>query len=250
MKMLSLFSGIGGIDLAAQWAGIETVAFCEIEPFCQKVLKKHWPNVPIFEDVKKLGKEALEDAGIGRVDIVAGGYPCQPYSLAGERKGHEDDRALWPEMFRIISEVRPDWVVGENVAGHVSLGLDNTLSDLESVGYSCQAFVIPARAVGAVHSRERLFIVANACFQPMPQKNKKTSAFGTFGKARGRIASSRGTLLSRVDREIFRPGVVGKDDGVYGRVDRCRALGNAVVPQQIYPIFAAIAEIERCKDAI
>ena len=250
MKMLSLFSGIGGIDLAAKWAGIETVAFCEIEPFCQKVLKKHWPNVPIFEDVKKLGKEALEDARIGRVDIVAGGYPCQPYSLAGERKGHEDDRALWPEMFRIISEVRPDWVIGENVAGHVSLGLDNTLSDLEGIGYSCQTFIIPARAVGAVHSRERIFIVANSSVQPMPQKNKEIGSFGTIGKAWGCITSSRGTLLSRVDREIFRPGVVGRDDGVSNRVDRCRALGNAVVPQQIYPIFAAIAEIERCKDAI
>ena len=247
MKMLSLFSGIGGIDLAAQWAGIETVAFCEIETFCQKVLKKHWPSVPIFEDVKKLGKEALEDAGIGRVDIVAGGYPCQPYSLAGERKGHEDDRALWPEMFRIISEVRPDWVVGENVAGHVSLGLDNVLSDLESVGYSTQAFIIPACSVGGYHRRDRVFTVAHTDSKRMEgstekqvlwERNIQVKQTGkSFQKAEGRF----NTFESRLCRSLY---------GIPNGVDRLKSLGNAVVPQQIYPIFAAIAEIEGCKDAI
>ncbi|MDD3156999.1 DNA cytosine methyltransferase [Anaeromusa sp.] len=247
MKMLSLFSGIGGIDLAAQWAGIETVAFCEIEPFCQKVLKKHWPNVPIFEDVKKLGREALEDAGIGRVDIVAGGYPCQPYSLTGERKGHEDDRALWPEMFRIISEVRPDWVIGENVAGHVSLGLDNVLSDLESVGYSTQAFIVPACSVGGYHRRDRVFTVANIDSKRVERSIKKQIfrephiPFRQIGKSFQEAERRFDSFESRLCRSLY---------GLPNGVDRIKALGNAVVPQQIYPIFAAIAEIERCKDAI
>lgn len=161
--MLDLFSGIGGISLAAEWAGIETVAFCEIESFCQKVLRKHWPDVPIFEDVKKLNKQALTDAGVignGRtIDIVAGGYPCQPFSHAGKRLGEEDDRHLWPEVFRIVRELRPTWVIGENVAGHVTLGLDDVLTDLESEGYQTRAFVLPAAAVGAPHRRDRVFVV-------------------------------------------------------------------------------------------
>ena len=165
MRILSLFSGIGGIDLAAQWAGMETVAFCEIEPYCQKVLAKHWPGVPIFPDVKQLTRQALEEAGVlsgGPIEIVAGGYPCQPFSLAGNRQGEDDDRHLWPEVKRILSEVQPSWFVGENVVGHVTLGLDQVLSDLEGEGFSSQPFIIPSCAVGAVHKRERIFIVANS----------------------------------------------------------------------------------------
>ncbi len=164
MKSIELFAGIGGISLAAEWAGIETVAFCEREPFCQKVLKKHWPNVPIFEDVRTLNKQTLQDRGIdvGTVDVISGGFPCQPYSIAGKRKGTEDDRDLWPEMFRIIEEIKPCWVVGENVANFARMELDRTLSDLESIGYETQAFIIPACAVGAIHRRDRTFIVANA----------------------------------------------------------------------------------------
>jgi len=162
--MLDLFSGIGGMSLAADWAGIETVAFCEIESYCQKVLRKHWPHIPIYDDVRQLTRERLEKDGViddeQTIDIVAGGYPCQPFSVAGKRRGKEDDRNLWPEMFRLVRELRPTWVVGENVAGHVSLGLDDALSDLESEGYKTRAFVIPACAVGAPHRRDRVFIVA------------------------------------------------------------------------------------------
>ena len=156
LRHLDLFSGIGGFSLGLErTGGFETVAFCEIEPFCQKVLKKHWPDVPIYDDVRTLDAD-----GLGNVDIITGGYPCQPFSLAGKRDGEEDDRHLWPEMFRIIQAFRPAWVIGENVAGHISMGLDQVLFDLESADYACQAFVIPACAVDAPHRRDRVWIIA------------------------------------------------------------------------------------------
>ncbi|MEV2911137.1 DNA cytosine methyltransferase [Paenibacillus larvae] len=163
MRKLSLFSGIGGIDLAAKWAGIETVAFCEKELFPRKVLKKHWPKTPIYDDVCTLTREVLEQDGIigtGRtIDLISAGYPCQPFSNAGRRKGKEDDRHLWPEVARLLQEIRPSWFIGENVAGHITLGLDDVLSDLESIGYDTQAIVIPACAVGAPHRRDRVFVL-------------------------------------------------------------------------------------------
>ncbi|WP_188433549.1 DNA cytosine methyltransferase [Kroppenstedtia guangzhouensis] len=166
MRALDLFSGIGGIALAAHWAGIETAAFCEIEPYCQQVLSRHWPGVPIYTDVHGITRECLEEDGVmdddRTIDIVLGGYPCQPFSSAGKRKGETDDRHLWPEMFRIIQETRPNWVVGENVAGHITLGIDSVLADLEGEGYTCRAFLLPAASVGAPHKRERVFIVAHS----------------------------------------------------------------------------------------
>lgn len=163
MNKLSLFSGIGGIDLAAEWAGMKTVAFCEREPFPQKVLRKHWPDVPIYDDVCELTAERLKEDGIigaGRtIDIISAGYPCQPFSVAGNRAGKEDDRHLWPEVARLLREIRPRWFVGENVAGHITLGLDDVLAELESIGYTAQAFVIPSAAVGAPHRRDRVFVL-------------------------------------------------------------------------------------------
>ncbi|SDH85081.1 DNA (cytosine-5)-methyltransferase 1 [Aneurinibacillus thermoaerophilus] len=246
MKMLDLFSGIGGISLAADWAGIETVAFCEIEPFCQKVLRKHWPDVPIFDDVTKLSKQTLTEAGViddeRAIDIICGGYPCQPFSNAGKRAGTKDDRHLWPEMFRLIQELRPTWVVGENVAGHVSMGLGDVLSDLESEGYQTRAFLIPACAVGAIHRRDRVFVVAHS-------NNKHVQ-----GSAKISIQRKQGIqriIHTREDKEwsrrssLFEPKLCRNLNGIPDGVDRTKALGNAVVPQQIYPIFKAIAEIER-----
>lgn len=155
---LDLFSGIGGFALAARWAGFKTVGFCEQDRFCQKVIAKHWPGIQIHEDICKLdGRQYAE------VDLLTGGFPCQPFSFAGKRKGASDDRALWPEMFRVITQARPGWVLGENVAGIVSMELDRVLSDLESLGYSARAIVIPACAVDAKHRRSRVWIVANAC---------------------------------------------------------------------------------------
>ena len=156
LKVLDLFSGIGGFSLGLErTGGFSTVAFCEIEEFPRKVLAKHWPDVPCFNDVRTL------EYG-GSVDVICGGYPCQPFSVAGNRKGQEDDRHLWPAMFSLIKKHRPTWVLGENVAGHISMGLDDVLADLEGEGYECRAFVIPACAVGANHRRDRIWIIGNA----------------------------------------------------------------------------------------
>lgn len=155
LKVLDLFSGIGGFSLGLErTGGFETVAFCEIDPFCQKVLKKHWPDVPIFNDVRTLDYD-------GPVDVITGGYPCQPFSVAGQRKGQKDDRHLWPAMFELVKKYRPAWVIGENVAGHFTLGLDEVLSDLASEGYRTRVFNIPACALNARHRRERLWIISN-----------------------------------------------------------------------------------------
>jgi DNA (cytosine-5)-methyltransferase 1 len=161
MRVLDLFSGIGGFSLGLERAGMTTVAFCEQDKFCQQVLAKHWPDVPCYPDIKELTGDQIERE-IGPIDVVCGGYPCQPFSVAGERRGEEDDRHLWPEMYRIVASVRPTWVIAENVAGHITMGLDEVLSDLEAEGYAVWPLVIPAVAVDARHRRDRLWIVANA----------------------------------------------------------------------------------------
>ena len=158
---LSLFSGIGGLDLAAEMAGIQTVGQCEWADYQTQILEKHWPNVPRWRDIRTLTAESFyEKTGLRTVDIVSGGFPCQPFSLAGKRVGKDDDRYLWPEMLRIIREIRPAWVIGENVPGIVNMALDTVLSDLENEGYSAQAFLIPACGVDAPHKRERCCILA------------------------------------------------------------------------------------------
>jgi DNA (cytosine-5)-methyltransferase 1 len=252
MKSLELFAGIGGIALAAEWAGIETVAFCEREPFCQKVLNKHWPSIPIFDDVCTLSKQSLVDRGIdvGTIKLITGGFPCQPYSIAGERKGTTDDRDLWPEMFRIIKEIRPTWVVGENVANFVNMELDRTLFDLESIGYKGRAFIIPAFAINAPHQRNRVFVVANlsdSCSFGYERIKRLSENFGTVEERGTRTLWATAKLFDDIDwKERAREsGFLGGNHGIPNRMDRIRALGNAVVPQQIYPIFKTIMEIER-----
>ena len=162
-KHLDLFSGIGGFSLGLEaTGGFETVAFCEIEKFPRKILKKHWPNVKQYKDIKELTNGQLETDGIIPIDIITGGYPCQPFSVAGSQRGEKDKRHLWPEMFRLVKECKPTWVIGENVSGHIKLGLDTVLEDLESEGYSTRAFSISASSVGANHKRERVWIVGHS----------------------------------------------------------------------------------------
>ena len=162
MNHASLFSGVGGFDLAAEWNGWNNVFNCEWEEFPRKVLKHHFPNAKQYEDIKDFNATEYR----GRVDVLSGGFPCQPFSTAGLRKGTEDERHLWPEMLRVIGECQPRWVVGENVRGLVSwsdgLVLETCYSDLENLGYSVQSFIIPACAAGnAPHRRDRVWIVAN-----------------------------------------------------------------------------------------
>lgn len=374
---LSLFSGIGGLDLAAEWAGFETVGQCEWADYPTKVLEKHWPDVPRWRDIRTLTKESFyERTGLRTVDIISGGFPCQPFSVAGKRRGQKDDRYLWPEMLRVISELRPRWVVGENVAGLLSMvqsvsaaGVEgrsiNRLQDedyyeaiwtqqenlllmalireLEDLGYQVQPFIIPACAVGANHKRNRLALVgyaehyglssatfsgssektsdneqkrAHATSEPSRtsgRRNDETLAYahnGQFGRQKEKVCTGRDAIDScgknvaysgskglqggelrfshDTGEEKKPPGPASKcgalcdtpgagfsdratqqggepietdqfersnwwavepdvgrvAHGVPNRVDRLKCLGNAVVPQQFYPIFAAIHEIE------
>ena len=189
LKILDLFSGIGGFSLGLEaTGGFETSAFCDIDPYCRKVLQQHWPNVPIYEDIKK-----LKGTDIGTVDIITGGYPCQPFSVAGKQKGVEDKRHLWPEYFRLIKECRPTWVIGENVSGHIKLGLDSVIEDLESEGYATRTFSISASSIGANHKRERIWVVAH-------RKKNVANAYGV------------NDAIGRVDRTIQETGGSGNID--------------------------------------
>ena len=177
LKHLDLFSGIGGFSLGLEaTGGFETVAFCDIEEFPRKVLQKHWPGVKQYEDIKERNYEKLKTDGLLPIDIITGGYPCQPFSVAGRKKGEKDPRHLWPEYFRLIKELRPTWVIGENVSGHIKLGLDTVLENLESEGYSVRTFSISAASIGANHQRERIWIVANT--NSSGNKGKKSRSIG------------------------------------------------------------------------
>lgn len=154
---LSLFSGIGGLDLAAERAGFRTVGQCEFADYPYQVLCRHWPDVPKWRDICTLsGGDFYDRTGLRTVDVLSGGFPCQPFSVAGKRRGTEDDRYLWPEMLRVIKELRPAWVVGENVAGIINMALDQVLSDLEAQNYETRAFVIPACGVDAAETGSQL----------------------------------------------------------------------------------------------
>ena len=158
MKIVDLFSGIGGFSYAAEQivGGFETIAFVERDEYCQKVLRKHWSDVPIYSDIRSFNGKEYKDA-----DIVVGGFPCQPWSVAGAQRGSEDDRDLWHEMVRVIEDIRPRWIIGENVSGFItmSMGLRRSLIDLESIGYKAIPYLIPAAAVDAKHRRMRCWIV-------------------------------------------------------------------------------------------
>lgn len=225
---LSLFSGIGGLDLAAEWAGFTTVGQCEWADYPTKILEKHWPDVPRWRDIRTLTKESFyERTGLRTVDVISGGFPCQPFSVAGKQRGKEDERFLWPEMLRVITEIKPRCVVGENVPGIMRIAAADVVKDLERAGYHTVVFMFEAAAVGAPHRRGRVAFVANSkgillqgCEVRSREEQSGRSGWWSVEPDMGRVAH-----------------------GVPNRVDRLKCLGNAVVPQQFYPIFKALAEV-------
>lgn len=247
------------MDLGLERAGMKIAWQVEIDEFCLKVLKKHWPEVPKYGDIRKIDPRELEP-----VDLVCGGFPCQPFSAAGKRRGKEDDRYLWPEMFRVIKEIRPRWVLGENVAGIVNLALDTVLSDLESEGYQTAAFIIPACAVGASHRRDRAWIIASKENVADTESTERQRAGNTrkgwngLADGGGRYAQSgvcgvsdglsgwldghRWPAPFGCEQYDWEPQRLAK--GMPGRVQRLLALGNAVVPQIVEVIGRAIMEVE------
>ena len=256
---LDLFSGIGGFALAAKWNGYRTVAFCDNEPYAQAVLKKHWPDVPCHKDIREIRGDLY--AG---VTLLTGGFPCQPFSVAGKQRGKGDDRYLWPEMLRVIREARPAWIIGENVAGIVNMALDQVHTDLEAEGYEVESVIIPACGVDAPHRRDRVWIAANAIHNGSHrQKGDETKPGSYKQKDRLPIRNDRnvahaegcGVEGSRADWQqvpqvsagegVFGRNGTGKQranwltepdvgrvaHGIPNRVHRLKGLGNAIVPQ-------------------
>lgn len=253
LRVLDLFSGIGGFSLGLErTGGFKTVAFCEIEPFCRRVLAKHWPEVPCYPDVRELTAERLAADGIA-VDVICGGFPCQDISLAGEGAGIAGERSgLWGEIARLVCELRPRLLLVENVAALLNRGLDKVLGDLAACGYDAEWDCIPASAVGAPHRRDRIWLVAyprgkqhqgagdafrGALAAGLPQAaaaNQRgpldDTVCGRHGPPTGEVCAGRDGL-ERASWWATEPPVGRVADGVPHRVDRLRALGNAVVPQ-------------------
>lgn len=249
LRVLDLFSGIGGFSLGLERAGgFETVAFCEIEPYCRRVLAKHWPGVPQYDDVRTLTADTLARDGI-TVEVICGGFPCQDLSFAGKRAGLTGARSgLWGEYRRLIGELRPRFVIVENVPGLLSLGMGTVLGDLAALGYDATWDCIPASAVGAPHSRDRVWIVGHT--------NVNRKPVGTVNDEAPRMpddapdANRNGTLDGHCwpsgadDQWGIEPDVGRVAHGVPSRVDRLKALGNSVVPQIPELIGRAIMQAE------
>jgi DNA (cytosine-5)-methyltransferase 1 len=236
VRVLDLFAGIGGFSLGLERAGMEIAGQVEIDPYCQKILAKHWPDVKRMNDVTEVkGNE------FGSIDVLCGGFPCQPFSVAGKQRGKDDDRYLWPEMFRIIEACRPTWVIGENVAGLISMGLEQVLSDLEGEGYITQTFRIPACAVDAPHRRDRLWVVAYSDSERLQgsEQKKIQRKQALQGSKDGGIFTQFGKLPS-----IHTPRLCRTLHGIPNGVDRIKALGNAIVPQIPEIIGRAILQIQ------
>lgn len=252
MTHASLFSGIGGFDLAARNCGIQNVFQVEIDEFCQKVLEKNFPETTKHRDIKQFdGTEYY-----GTIDIISGGFPCQPFSVAGKRKGTSDDRFLWGEMLRIISEIKPRWVVAENVSGLLSIEngmvFEQCCIDMENEGYEVQAFNIPAVAVNAPHRRKRVWIVAS-----IPTNTNVVRDIRY--ELQSNISCTTGQGWKGYE-ENGEPGwdrhwveIAAKfcrvDDGISDRIHRVKALGNAIVPQIAEKIFMTILKTEEVDDA-
>lgn len=280
----SLFSGIGGFDLAAESVGFENIFSCEKDEFCDKLLKQNFPNVKRFKDIYEFNAREYN----GRIDIVSGGFPCQPFSVAGKRQGENDDRHLWPQMLRVIAEIKPRWVIAENVPGLLTISggmvFEQCCLDLEAEGYEVQAFVIPAISKNAPHRRDRLWIIANSpsfgygrrrihgngkdreraiCPNVENNRDKVWGEISSCGNPSEHVANSfRSGLERRMQPNKFAEynrrqsqrweqnwyevatQFCRVDDGLPNRVDRIKALGNAIVPQVAIEIFKAIKYAE------
>jgi DNA (cytosine-5)-methyltransferase 1 len=251
----SLFSGIGGIDLAAEWAGFTTVGQVEWADYPTKVLEKHWPDVPRWRDIRSVTAEDFYNrTGLRTVDLISGGFPCQPYSVAGKRKGKEDERDMWPEMFRIVREIRPTWVLGENVPGLLTanngMRILEIKKDMETENYKTRFILSPASNYGAAFEGKRLFIIATS--QGCGHGRCASQKLREFEWKLVEEEPQRRKAWGEVERCIVQtiryqetlPGNLRSDYGLPDWLDRLKCLGNAVVPQQVYPILKAIAEIE------
>ena len=244
---IDLFSGIGGFALAARWAGVETIGFAEIDDYASRVLAKNFPGVTNYGDVRDV-------PGSVSAWLVTGGFPCQPFSVAGKRGGASDDRWLWPEMARVIQRVRPCWILGENVPGIIRMELDTVLSDLERLDYTAWPIVIPAVGVDAPHRRERVWIVAHTdsgrfsqrhtpkrtISEPYPNGTDVAHTNGTGLAQRESIAGNDGTQQPPIVGACrWQPesGVGRVAHGIPNRIHRLRGLGNAIVPQVAYNLI-------------
>lgn len=263
MRHGSLFSGIGGPDLAAEWMGWKNIFHCEINPFGRSVLNYYWPDAASYDDITKTDFTIHR----GNIDILTGGFPCQPYSLAGSRKGKEDDRHLWPHMLRAIREIQPTWIVGENVRGIVSwnngMVFEEVQAEMENEGYEVQSFEIPSCGIGADHVRERVWFCAYSCSVGRenvqshiggrtnkikhPKGDWKSSA--QWDKETNELDSSCNTFL-RFQEMYSEPPVFDVADGLPFELDGItvpkwieeshKAAGNAIDPRIIFEIFKAI----------
>ena len=249
MRHVDLCSGIGGFALGFEWAKLsKPVLFCDIEPWSRKVLAKHWPDVPIAEDVKELANDP--DRNVPDCDILTAGYPCQPFSLAGKRGGEEDPRHIWPYILRIVAFKRPSWCVFENVYGHLTLGLDQVLLDLEGEGYATRPFIVPACSVDAPHRRDRIWIIAknmgdtSGCRQSGDDRRQsaqepKNGCEDVADTNNSRREEQRWPQPAQPEHQAPQCGggwppepAVGRvANGIPKRVDRLKGLGNAIVPQ-------------------
>lgn len=247
---LSLFSGIGGLDLAAEWAGFETVGQCEWADYPTKVLEKHWPDVQRWRDVHDLrADEFIRRTGKDTVTVISGGFPCQPHSLAGKRKASADERDLWPEYRRIVSEIRPKWVVAENVRGLLTSEdgrfFRGILRDFADMGFDVGWGTYPAYPIGAPFSRDRIFIIASANGNRLERNREGFFEADETNKFTIAPSEAVNAAIGLWNKQAPGSGYIRADDGVRNWMDRLKCLGNSVVPQQAYPIFKAIADIER-----
>ena len=238
MQVIDVFSGIGGASLGLHWAGMRTVAFCEADPFSAGVLRRHWPGVPVYSDIRRLSAARLRADGVPRAGLLVGGFPCQDISLAGRGAGLAGARSgLWADMVRLVAECGPRWVVVENVPGLRGRGADQVLGELEALGYACWPVVVGAVHAGAPHRRQRVWVVARRLVADAAGAGLEMGERRAAGAPAGLPAERRGGWAA--EPRIRRVG-----DGVPGRVDRVRALGNAIVPANAAMIGRAILTAE------